>query len=372
MTPPRWSATLSNKLFPEFPWSHLAPLRKVAGSHPDGVVNMAIGAPVDPTPAIIRDALAKAADAPGYPAIAGTSELREAIVNYYSRKGVRCLDATMVLPTIGSKEAIGQLPAFLGLNSNDTITFPDIGYPTYEIGALAVGATPHRYSDPMEVDTENVAVFWINSPSNPEGRILDVAELRTLVSRARATKTLLVSDECYLDFGWDRPAVSILDSAVCDDDPTGLLVINSLSKRSNLAGYRAGFFAGDPTLIAALLDYRQHMGQMVPGPVQAAMTAALLDEDHVLVQRELYLDRLASIKPAVLAAGFTVKYSEGGLYLWLSRAGEDCWQIADWFARLGIVCVPGEIYGTSGRNHVRLSLTASDSAVAEATRRLRV
>jgi len=362
---------MADQLFPDFPWNQLAPLWTRALKYADGPIDLSVGAPVDPTPRSVRDALIRAVDAPGYPTTEGTLALREAMVGYLRRRGeVRCLDTDMVLPTIGSKEAIAQLPAFLGLNSGDAIAIPDLGYPTYEIGALSVGAKPHRYLDPMEVDTDGVAVMWVNSPSNPEGRVLGAADLRVLVSRARDTGTLLVSDECYLDLWWDRPAASIMHPGVCGDDPSGLLITNSLSKRSNLAGYRAGFLAGDPMLLSRLLEYRKHMGQMVPLPVQAAMTAALNDDDHVTAQRARYLRRRQLLRAAVQRAGFTVDHSQGGLYLWVRRDGEDCWEMASWFARRGIICVPGEIYGASGRRHLRLTITATDQNICAAVDRL--
>jgi len=362
---------MADDLFPQFPWNRLAPLWALARAHPGGPIDLSIGAPVDSTPAVVQEALLRAVDAPGYPSTEGLPPLREAVVDYLARTGgVRCLDPEMVLATIGSKEAIGQLPAFLRLGSSDAIAIPDVGYPTYEIGALSVQVQIRRYLDPMDIDTDGVTMLWINSPSNPEGRILDTSELRTLVRRARASGTLLVSDECYLDFGWDRPAVSVMHPDVCGDDPSGLLITSSLSKRSNLAGYRAGFLGGDPALISALLEYRRHMGQMVPLPVQAAMTAALLNDEHVTEQRERYLLRRRILKPALKTAGFTVDHSEGGLYFWIRRDGEDCWQLADWFARLGIICVPGEVYGGSGHRHVRLSITATNGDVSEVASRL--
>jgi len=366
-------ATTADGLFPEFPWNRLTPLWSIARTYPSHPIDLSIGAPVDPTPHVVRDALMGAVDAPGYPSTEGPAALRSAIVGYLARRGsVSCLTADMVLPTIGSKEAISQLPAFLGLGESDIVAIPELGYPTYEIGALAARAQIRRYLDPLDVDTDGVAVLWVNSPSNPEGRMLDRADLRTLVARARATGTLVISDECYLEFGWVRPAVSIMHPDVCDDDPSGLLVTSSLSKRSNLAGYRAGLLAGDPTLVSRLLEYRKHMGQMVPLPVQAAMIAALEDDDHVTTQRGRYLRRRLALWQALDTAGFTVDHSEGGLYLWLRRTGEDCWRLAEWFARHGVIAVPGEVYGASGREHVRLSITAEDQDVAEAARRLRL
>lgn len=368
---PRWATSTADRLLPEFPWNRLAPLWETARQHPDGVIDLSIGAPVDPTPDVIRQALVAAVDAPGYPSTEGGVALRTAIVDYLARRaGVRCLSADMVLPTIGSKEVISQLPAFLGLDEHDVIAIPDLGYPTYEIGALATGTPMVRYVDPRDVDTSGIAVLWVNSPSNPEGRILSRSDLRLILDRARSTGTLVVSDECYLEFGWTSEPTSILHPEVCDDDTDGVLICSSLSKRSNLAGYRAGFLAGDRELLARLLEYRKHMGQMVPTPVQAAMIAALNDDEHVAVQRVTYLNRRTALCPALEDAGFVIDHSDGGLYFWVRREGETCWQIAEWLAHRGIIGVPGEIYGESGRDHVRLTITAEDSDIARAAHRL--
>ncbi len=368
---PRWLNSTVDQRFPEFPWNQLTPLWERAARHPSGTIDLSVGAPVDATPAVVREALVSAANAPGYPMTEGPTRLRQAVVDYLRRQGsVLCVDEHMVLPTIGSKEAIAALPSFLGLGPTDIVALPDLGYPTYEIGALAVGSDVRRYVDPHAVDTAGVALMWVNSPSNPEGRILDPSELRALVRRCRASGTLLVSDECYLDFGWTRPVVSVLHPGICEGSPDGLLMISSLSKRSNLAGFRAGFLAGDPVLIDRLREYRKHMGQMVPTPVQAAMVAALEDDEHVVVQRARYLRRRAVLSSALVTAGFVVDHSEGGLYFWIRRSGENCWQIADWFADLGIICVPGEIYGVSGRDHVRLTITASGEHITQASERV--
>lgn len=362
---------MADRLFPEFPWNRLAPLWERAALHVAGTIDLSVGAPVDSTPIIVREALMRAADAPGYPTTEGPSKLRRAVVDYLRRQGsVVCVDEHMVLPTIGSKEAIASLPTFLGLTPADLVALPDLGYPTYEIGALAVGARVRRYVDPLAVDTNGVALLWVNSPSNPEGRILSAANMRALVQRCRASGTLLVSDECYLDFGWTTPVVSVLHPDVCEGSAAGLLVTNSLSKRSNLAGLRAAFLAGDQALIDRFREYRKHMGLMVPTPVQAAMAAALDDDEHVVVQRDRYLRRRAVLGAALLESGFVVDHSDGGLYFWIRRAGQGCWQTADRLADLGIICVPGEIYGESGRDHVRLTITASEEHIAEAAQRI--
>jgi succinyldiaminopimelate transaminase len=211
----------------------------------------------------------------------------------------------------------------------------------------------------------------VNSPANPHGQVLGVEHLREIVAWARDRGTIVVSDECYLEFGWDDevPALSVLHPDVCGDSHAGLLAVHSLSKRSNLAGYRAGFVTGDGELIAELLELRKHAGMMVPAPVQAAMVAALDDDAHVDEQRARYLARRAILWPALVSAGFSVEHSQAGLYLWATR-GEDCWASIDWLAQLGLLAAPGIFYGEAGRRHVRIALTATDARVNEAARRL--
>ena len=149
----------------------------------------------------------------------------------------------------------------------------------------------------------------------------------------------------------------------------GLIAVHSLSKRSNLAGYRAGFLTGDAALVRELLEVRKHAGMMVPAPVQAAMVAALDDDAHVDVQRARYLSRRAQLRAALESAGFRIEHSEGGLYLWATR-GDDCWDTVNWLAERGILVAPGSFYGSAGRRHVRVALTATDERVATAARRL--
>jgi succinyldiaminopimelate transaminase len=212
-------------------------------------------------------------------------------------------------------------------------------------------------------------MIWINSPSNPTGRILPPAHLRKVVEWARERGVVVVSDECYLTLGWDETPVSVLADEVCGGDYTGVIAVHSLSKRSNLAGYRAGFLGGDPALIAELLAVRKHAGMIVPAPVQAAMIAALEDEGHVAEQRARYEARRDALKPALLKAGFEIEHSGAGLYLWSTR-DEDCWQTVDWLAERGILAAPGAFYGPAAAKHVRVALTATDERVAAAVSRL--
>jgi succinyldiaminopimelate transaminase len=348
----------------------LAPYQARARAHPDGVVDLSIGTPVDPTPAVIQQALAAAADAPGYPTTAGTPALRTAIVDCMARRhGVVGLDPTAVLPTVGSKELIGLLPMLLGLGPGDQLVLPELAYPTYEVGARLAGVTAVRSDGLLGLGPARVGLVLLNSPANPTGRVLPADHLRKVVAWARERGTVVASDECYLDFGWDSEPLSILHPDICGGRFDGLLAIHSLSKRSNLAGYRAGFVAGDPALIAALLEVRKHAGLIMPLPVQAAMTAALADDEHVAVQRGRYAARRGRLRAALDGAKFTVDDSTAGLYLWATR-GSDCWSTVDWLAAKGILVAPGEFYGPTGGRHVRFALTATDERIAAAAERL--
>ena len=358
---------------PEYPWDAMAPYVEQAGRHPDGPLNLSIGSPVDPTPQSVRDALAAATDAHAYPATAGTPLLREAIAEWFLRRRGVTFAPEAVLPTIGSKELVALLPFLLGIGAGEAVVFPRVAYPSYAMGAELVSAEAIASDDPAEWPA-NTRLVWLNSPSNPDGRVLNVSALRAAVARARELGAVIAGDECYAEFGWeapwDREAIpSILDPRVVGDDHTGVLSVYSLSKQSNLAGYRAAFVGGDRELIESLLTMRKHTGLMQPAPVQAAMVAALQDETHVDEQRARYLARRKLLVPALIAAGFRIEGSEAGLYLWATR-GEDAWQSVEAFARLGIVVGPGHFYGDDSPQHVRLALTASDEHVAEAAARI--
>ena len=353
---------------PDFPWDQLEPAKARAAAHPDGLVDLSMGTPVDPVPDVIRAALVAASDAPGYPPTAGTPALRAAIAAYVARRCGADLPTTGVLPTIGSKELVAWLPTLLGLGPGDTVVIPSVCYPTYEVGVRLAGADLVRSDSLLALGpATGVRLIWINSPGNPDGRVLPEAHLRKVIAWARERGAVVASDECYLELGWEEYPSSVL--AACDGNFDGVLAVHSLSKRSNLAGYRAGFVAGDPNLVGELLAVRKHGGLIVPGPVQAAMVASLGDDAHMLEQRERYRRRRELLRSAVLAAGFTIDASVAGLYLWVTR-GEDSWATVDWLAERGVLAAPGAFYGPAGVRHVRLALTATDDRIAAAAARL--
>ncbi|GAA1405061.1 succinyldiaminopimelate transaminase [Oerskovia paurometabola] len=365
-----------------YPWDSLTPYAQRARAHPRGIVDLSIGTPVDPTPAVVRDALAAAGDAHGYPTTHGTLTLREAVVGWFDRRrGVPGLDPDAVLPTVGSKELVGLLPSLLRLGPGDVVVHPATAYPTYDVGARLAGATPLA-TDRVEdwAGRSDVRLVWVNSPGNPTGQVLDVEELARVVAAAREIGALVVSDECYAELAWEEPFASqgvpsILDPRVSGGSADGLLAAYSLSKQSNLAGYRAAFVAGDPAVVADLLTTRKHLGMIVPAPVQAAMVAALTDDAHVAAQREVYRRRRDVLLPALGEVGLQVDGSQAGLYLWSRPAGavdaqQDCWSVVGDLADLGILVGPGAFYGPTAAGHVRVALTASDERVHEAASRL--
>ena len=335
-------------------------------AHP-APADLSIGSPIDPTPDIVQRALADAADSPGYPTVAGVAGTNDAFRAWLRRRAAVSTGNLGVIPSIGSKELVALLPMLLGLRAGDRVVVPEVAYPTYVVGALVAGCEVVVSDDPDSA--RGARLIWINTPGNPTGRVLSTAHLRAFVDSAREHGAVLASDECYLEFGWDARPMSALSSAVIGDDATGVLALHSLSKRSNMAGYRYGAVAGDPALIARLLDIRKHIGLMTPLPVQRAAEAAWADDAHVEEQRGRYLRRRAVLAPALEAAGFRIDHSEAGLYLWATR-DEDCWATAAHLADLGILVAPGDFYGERGARHVRLALTASDDVIAAAAERI--
>lgn len=359
---------------PEYPWDLLEPYLERARAHPDGLIDLSVGSPIDPTPQVIQEALANATDARSYPSTRGSAALRTAIVDWYERRrGVPNLAEKNVLPTVGSKELIALLPFLLGLGHEDTVVYPKIAYPSYDMGAALAQVQALASDDPDEWPA-TTRLVWLNSPANPHGSVLSVVAFQRAVARARELGAVVASDECYAELGWEAPyedgrTPSVLDPRVVGDDLTGVLSVYSLSKQSNLAGYRAAFIAGDERLIKQLTTVRQHAGLMVPGPVQAAMVAALTDDHHVAEQRERYRRRRDTLKGALTDAGFRVEHSEAGLYLWVA-APEGAWQMLDRLAEHGIVAGPGTFYGDESDNFVRFSLTATDDDISRAAARI--
>ena len=355
---------------PEFPWDRLSPYADRARAHPDGIVDLSVGTPVDPTPEVVRTALRDAADAPGYPLTAGTAALREAAARWLGRRLGAACPPGQVLPTVGSKELVALLPTLLGLSGR--VLFPDLAYPTYDIGARIAGCepVPVRTRDGLvdvgALDPAGAAALWVNYPANPHGAVAPPEHLAEVAAWGRAHGVLVLSDECYAEFGWTAPAGSVLAHGT-----DGVLAVHSLSKRSNLAGYRAGFVAGDAGVVARLLEVRRHAGLIVPAPVQAAMVAALDDDTHVAEQRARYAERREVLLTALAKSGWRVDHSAGGLYLWAHNpevAG--CWDAVAWFAERGVLVAPGEFYGAAGAAHVRIALTAPTDRVDAAADRL--
>lgn len=345
---------------PDFPWDRLTPFAGRARAHPGGLVDLSVGTPVDSPPPFVQAALAAAGDFPGYPLTAGTPALLEAARGWLVRRcGAR--PDVAVLPVVGTKELVGLLGWMLG--GTGAVLVPELAYPTYDVGARVARMEPVREWRP------DVSLVWLNSPSNPTGEVLPVERLAAELDRARSAGAVLASDECYLEFGYAGDPVSVLHPSVNGGSLDGVLAVHSLSKRSNLAGYRMGMVAGDPVLIERLLQLRRHLGLIVPGPVQHAAAAAWADDGHVAEQRERYRRRRDALGAALAAAGFRLDGGAAGLYLWASE-DRSCWDSVARLADLGILVAPGEFYGPAGARHVRVALTASDERVDAAVTRL--
>lgn len=360
---------------PAFPWDSLSEAKQRAGEHPDGMIDLSVGTPVDDVPPHVQLALAEAAWQPGYPPTEGTPQLREAIATAMARRfDATGLDADSVVPVIGTKEAIASLPMGLGIHQGQLIVIPELAYPTYEVSAKLAGCRVVRSDSLLKLGPETPALIYLNTPANPHGKVLGVEHLRKVVQFARERDCIVVSDECYLGLGWEATdvaaaPVSILDPRVCDGDHRNLIAVHSLSKTSNMASYRAGWLAGDRELVAEILGVRKHAGGMVPGPIQHAMIAALENDDFEMLQRQRYRERREVLKAGLEAGGLRVDNSEAGLYLWATE-GKDAWETVDRLAGIGILVAPGHFYGPAGAQHVRVGLTATDEQIEAAAHRL--
>jgi len=356
---------------PDFPWDKLTSYAARARQHPGGIVDLSVGTPVDPTPEVVQQALREAADSPGYPVTIGNAATRQAAIDWLARShGVTGLGLDGVLPVIGSKELIASLPLHLGVGAGDLVVYPELSYPTYEVSAALVGARAMATDSLTAIGPERPAILWLNSPSNPSGRVLPVEHLRKVVDWCRERGVLLVSDECYIECVWEgEQPLSVLHPEVSGGSFEGILAVHSLSKRSNLAGYRCAFVAGDPKVVGELLAVRKNLGLQMPGPQQIAMVAALDDDQHAKEQHARYAARRARLRDALVRAGFAIDHSEASLYLWATR-GENCWATVDWLAARGILVAPGDFYGAAGASHVRVAFTATDERVDAAVARL--
>lgn len=329
----------------------MAPYGEKAKKYPGGFIDLSQGTPVDPTPTFIQEALTKASNSPSYPLTAGSSQLKDAI-RAWATLNLGATGEFDVLPVIGSKEFVALLPTFL---QSKTVLYPKIAYPTYLVGALMASAK----AIPVEIDAKSwptADLAWINSPSNPTGQVQSDSEILATINWARNNGSVIASDECYLSFS--KEAKSIL--SLTGGNNEGVLAVHSLSKRSNLAGYRAAFVIGDSKLIDQIRQIRKHAGLIVPLPVQQAMIAALSDNNHAIEQAERYEKRRIKLITALSKAGFTIEHSQAGLYIWSSK-NEDCYKTVDWFANLGVLVTPGSFYGSE--KFIRIALTATDESI---------
>ena len=359
---------------PPYPYARLGPLREKAAKLPGGAVDLSVGDPCDPPSPAVLAALSSPDEpraARGYPSSAGSQAAREAVVEWMARRLGVNVDPSLVALCIGTKELVAGLPAWLHLRdpSRDTVLYPELAYPTYEMGALLAGLravpvpvdehfrlrlTPDAVS---EEDVERALLLWVNSPGNPAGQLDDLA---AAAAWGRQRGVLVASDECYAELTWNGPPRTVIAEDAGAGGTDGALAVHSLSKRSNLAGLRFGWYTGDAEVVGFVRDVRQHAGFMVPGPAQLAGIAALADQDHADAQRRRYHERLARLREVLAAVGVQAAMPEGGIYLWARAPGGDAWALAARLAaEAGLVVSPGEFYGPAGAGHIRVAAVAA-------------
>ena len=364
---------------PPYPHDRLGDLHEIAGAAPGGLVDASVGTPVDPTPEFVLDAAKNALDqATGYPASIGSPALREAATGWLRRRFGVEVGPDAVTACIGTKEAVAALPRLLSLRDpgRDTVLYPALSYPTYAMGAELAGlrAVPvpldERWRpDVRAVDPDDVGralLLWCNDPANPTGVGATTSGLAETVGWARDAGIVVASDECYAEFTYDETGASAEPVTALAGEHDGVLAVHSLSKRSNMAGFRVGFFAGDAELVRYLGEVRKHAGMMIPSPMQAAGVAALADDRHVEEQRRRYADRRARLVSAFAGIGIVHDGGPSAFYLWLRERDRDTdgWSLATRLARAGVIVAPGDLYGPDGAHHVRLALTLTDEQVS--------
>jgi len=360
---------------PPYPYDRLDKLRSLADKFAGGLVDLSIGTPCDPPAEAVVRALSSSDSERGYPPSIGSEALRLAAQAWMQRKFGVSVPTSRIAACIGSKEFVATTPQYLKLRSpsRDTVLFPAVSYPTYEMGAILAGcravAVPMTASggiDTSKIAASDVAralMIWINSPNNPTGAL---EELASVAEWGRMNKVPVFSDECYVEFTWSRKPESVLQHGL-----DGVVALHSLSKRSNLAGVRVGFYAGDDEIVQYLKEVRKHVGMLVPGPAQAAAVVALNDDDHVAVQRETYRRRL-ELMAGVLSrwSGHEVSPPAGGFYLWFDA--RDGWAFAERLADCGGALVsPGDFYGAGGSQNVRVAVVQPDDRLAQVADRLK-
>ena len=361
---------------PPYPYDRLIPVREVAARHEGGAVDLSVGTPCDPPPAVVLDALAGSDSERGYPPSVGTAQLRAAAIEWMRRRFGVDLDGQQLAACVGTKELVVGVPHWLRLRdpSRDTVLYPAVSYPSYAMGAELAGcrAVPvpvdeHWRIDLSAVDPGDAAralCLWVNTPANPTGAVDD---LDAAAAWGREHGVPVFSDECYVEFTWAGDAHGSDGTAgrtILESGTAGVVAVHSLSKRSNLAGLRVGFYAGDADLVHYLAEVRKHSGLMVPGPAQAAAAAALADQEHVQQQRHRYLGRLERLRAVFAATGLDAPLPEGGFYLWIPAPDGDAWALTERLAeQLGVVVSPGEFYGPASTGHVRVAVVQPDDQI---------
>ncbi len=370
---------------PPYPQDRLLALRRLADAMPGGVVDCSVGSPIDPMPTVAIEAmLAAAAAATGYPSAIGSLEFRTAGAEWMLRRFGLTVDPAQVLACIGTKEAVVSLPRMLSLRdpTRDTVLYPAISYPSYTMGAQLGGlrAVPVQLDARWHLDLSTIApedaeralVIWLNEPSNPTGAVASSAEMAAVVEWARANGIVVASDECYAEFTYDELGAPAPPPTALSAGTEGVLAVHSLSKRSNMAGLRAGFIAGDSDLVGYLGELRRHAGMMLPAPIQAAAAAALRDDVHVALQRDRYAERRTLVLDGLESFDLVHDGGPATFYLWLRSASDadDGWEIAARLAEAGTLVAPGDLYGPAGADHVRLALTQPNDRLRLALERL--
>jgi aspartate/methionine/tyrosine aminotransferase len=356
---------------PEYPYDRLDVAKKAAGRHEGGVVDLSIGTPTDAPPTAALAALAglaagqgdEAGSARGYPSSTGSLELRAAIQEWTNRRLGSSVPIDCLAVCVGTKEFVATTPQWMRLRrpERDTVLYPAVSYPTYEMGAILAGlrAVPVPVDSAWRIDLSRIdpsdasraLLLWVNTPGNPAGGLDDLA---AAAAWGRANAVPVFSDECYAEFTWDGEPRTILR-----DGLEGVVAVHSMSKRSNMAGMRVGWYCGDPELVGYLSEVRKHAGFMVPGPVQKAATAVLSDQEHVEAQRARYRERLIRAREILGALGVDAPLPAGGFYLWAPVPGGDEWAWTAWMADAGGALVsPGSFYGAAGTGYVRLAMVA--------------